>query len=395
MSWVGDQGKIHITIGSVPQTKMEKGRLKVDFDNDLRMVKTALLYGDSATLLGLSSSVLLNLRLLADTPREKKYELLKTINSFEADEEATREIERWLDLYEKVRRKRHTRRGELSFRLFNKWLDRAWEDGKNLAKRLIDEGGGEGVVHAVDLGLLRIHEFESPLRRLFHDKERNDLLLEYIVAVSDLISNAQTYPLFDEDTSELITTGIREGLIPVSASAISRGKEIGLTADLLSRLPLFPNATVKEILDIRQELEIPLLRFRSGIIQFSQQMQNAAWDEDFPFDAELVFRRDVTPAVLDIEEAVRSNRFLTELAFKFIEKPFAAGTITAGTALSTLAMKMSNLPVGAVAALAVGPALVAGSIVYDTYKKWREKQRDLEQNSLFFYYRAGELLSDR
>jgi hypothetical protein len=394
MNWVKDQSKIHITIGSVPQTKREGERVRVDFDTDLQMVKAALLYGDRATICGASSSALLALLSLGDTPKAQRFAVLKTINSLASDEEAAGKLTVLLELYEKVRRRRYTREGERLLRKFNTFLDEALEDAKNLVHRIVSEAGGDGIVYAVDSGLLEIHEFESPLRRLIREEERREFLLEFINVVSDVVSDVQTYPLFDQDTSELISAGISEGLIPVSGSAISRGKEIGLTADLISRLPVFPRATVKEILDIRSELQIPLLRFRAGMIRFSENIKNASWDKEFAVDAELVFRRDVVPAVLDIEAAVESNRFLSELALRLVEKPLATGTVTGGTLLSALAIKMSNLPIAAVAAIAAGPALVAGSVVYDTYNKWREKQKGIQGNSLFFYYRASELLSE-
>ncbi len=60
-------------------------------------------------------------------------------------------------------------------------------------------------------------------------------------------------------------------------------------------------------LDIRQELERPLTRFRSAMIKFSSEIKSASWDLDFVSDADQVFRREVAPTILDIEEEISSS----------------------------------------------------------------------------------------
>ena len=44
--------------------------------------------------------------------------------------------------------------------------------------------------------------------------------------------------------------------------------------------PGFPDATIAEILDVREELRDPLGRFRSIVSRFTSQLETAAYDED-------------------------------------------------------------------------------------------------------------------
>lgn len=395
MSWVVNQDELHITIGTFPQSKKEGEIVKPRLESELQMVKAALLYANRAELCSAASSALLALISLGDTHKEKRFETLKAINSWFPTEETNQNLKFLSEFYEKARLKRYTKKGQVLLRQFNRALAELWEEARSKINEGISEAGGGEIVDAVDSGLLKLYEFEAPLRRFVQESELRDFVQEYIDVVGNAVSNARTYPLFDEDTSKLISAGINAGAIPISNSGVSRSKEVKLATDLLARLPVFPQATVKELLDIRRELESPLQRFRSAMINFSQGIETAAWDKDFPSDAELVFRRDVAPAILDIEEAVKTNRFLSELVFKFADKPLSIAGTLATTALSALAVKMSNLPLAAVAALAVSPAFVAGSVIHDTYNKWREKQQGIERNSLFFYYKAGELLAER
>jgi hypothetical protein len=219
------------------------------------------------------------------------------------------------------------------------------------------------------------------------DSESRRLAKEYVEAVSATVTDASTYPLFDEVTGDLIRDSIREGLIPVSDNAVVRSKETGLAADLLKRLPLFDEASIEEILDIRRELQRPLVRFRGAMISFSEGIKNAAWDENFSFDAERVFNKDVAPVILDIEDEVKANPYLIELARNWINKSL----LVAGG--SALAVTLSNLSLPSIAALSIGAIVNTAITIRDTNKEWSKNQRAVEKNSLFFYYRAGKLLS--
>jgi hypothetical protein len=391
-----EHGKPHITIGSVPQTKTVKNTAQIDLQNDLQMVKAALLYADKAKLYSIASSTLLSIATLDEIPNMKRWDFLQTLRSLGVVDESTEQMMALLSkVYEEAIRKRYSKKGSALLRQFNKGLAESWDDMTEYASSIVSGMGGDGIIQAVDSGLLEVHAFKSVLERTVQESKHKDFVLEYVGAVSEAISDGHTYPLFDEDTSEIISAGIAAGLIPVSDSTVVRGKEIGLAADLFGRLPLFPQATVKEILDIRRELDTPLHRFRAAMIMFSRNIKNAAWDQDFPSDAEQVFRRDVAPTIVTLEEEVRSNTFLSKLFSEFADKSLeVGGSVTASATLSALAVRMLNLPLTDVAALAIGPMLAVGGTAYNAYLKWKEQQRSAEQNNLFFYYRAGTLLHD-
>jgi hypothetical protein len=83
---------------------------------------------------------------------------------------------------------------------------------------------------------------------------------EFVEIIKNALSNGSTYPLFDGQTGDLVRTGVKGGQIRVSQAGVARGKHSGLAARSLERLPVFEQASIKEILDIRQELEHPLTR---------------------------------------------------------------------------------------------------------------------------------------
>jgi hypothetical protein len=171
-------------------------------------------------------------------------------------------------------------------------------------------------------------------------------------------------------------------------------RKVSLAADLFARLPIFEGATMAEILDIREELDQSLCKFRSAMITFSDSIKNASWDKDFPAEAEGVFRRHVAPAILDLEEQVKSNTFVSKFMRELSTRSFQVGTaITGSAAASALIAQMSSLPLAEIATLAI-PVITIGGVAYKAYDDFKSEERSAEQNNLFFYYRTGVLLQE-
>lgn len=393
MSWVLDQQDLHITIGAAPQTTQGDQTSKIDLKNDLAMVKAALLYADRAKLCSPVSSALLDILNWVDVPQDKRLDLIKRLRSWNFDEATQQNIEKIIGFHENAKRRRYSKKGRILLRQFDEALEQSWPRLLEHTNSFISGVGADGIAQAVESGLLDLYAFEPVFERIMRGDDLEETFWEYINAVSAAVTDAHTYPLFDKSTSSMISAGIAAGKISITDSGVNRSKEIGLAADFFNRLPVFPDATVKEILDIRRELDKPLRRFRGAIIAFSEDIKNAAWDKDFSIDAEQVFARDVAPAILNLEEEAKSNSFLATLASQVAERSLQLGGVVTGSlALSGLAVRMSNVPLVDVAALSIGPILAAAGIAYSAYDKWKSQEQSAEQNSLFFYYQAGHLL---
>jgi hypothetical protein len=381
------QNALHITIGSTPQISEDQGVQKLTLENDLRMVKAALLYADHSKLCSIASAALLGIAALPEVQKQERWQLLKQLQSYAPDEDSERKLTILSAFYEEARRKRYSKKGRVLLQQFETALAESWAEVAEFVLNAVRDAGGDGIIRAVESGLLEVHTFDDTLRRATDAGEHRDFVLEYVKVVGESVSDVHTYPLFDEDTSEIIRESIKAGILPVSEAAVSRAKESGLASDMLGRLPLFERATVREILDIRDELERPLRRFRSAIIEFSSGVQSAAWDQDFVSDADQIFRREVEPAILDLEEEIRANSLIGELARKALDVQVV---VSGGSAL---ALAVTTLGLDAIAALAVGGAVGGGKAVYDAYTEWNKRNRETEKNQLFFYYKAGQLLS--
>jgi len=393
MNWIVKQKQVHMTIGSFLHEESDVS----EFHNDVQMVKVGLLYADQSKLVSLPAFALIDMDSSRDIRKADPVAYLRNVLLWTSEEGKKKAINHLITSFQRANQRRHSKRGREELKHLNQWFAKELHRLQDEFALRMSEPDAQGLFDAVNSGLLEIHPFKSFFDRVTQETLSGEIIaMDYVRAVSAAASDTQTYPLFDEPTSDMISLGIGEGQITLSTTGVARGKEVALAADLLARLPLFERATVKEILDIRRELEKPLVGFRSAMINFSDRIQSASWDKDFPHDADRVFRSDVAPTILALEDEEQSNSFLNKLTAKVADKAIQIGSVaSASAAISALAVQMLNLPLADVAALAAGPAIVAGGVAYSAYKEWKEQQQNTEGNSLFFYYKAGELLENR
>jgi hypothetical protein len=250
---------------------------------------------------------------------------------------------------------------------------------------------------AINAGLLEIHRFEimeteniaaSQLSGTFN-QSMEKIADEFTAVIMEAVSDRTTYPMFDDGPASIVRAGVEIGTISPTLTRMGQAKQSQLAADILRRLPLFDGASMNEILDIRRELESHTVRFRSGIIKYADRIRNASWDEEFIAETEEIFHRDIEPAVLDIEDAVKSNRSMLELTTRKVVALPALGTSSLFSFFVSPLSSFSTLT-----KLVMGAAVGIGTAVYDAYRETQKQQIAMEQNQLFFYYRAGSLLQD-
>jgi hypothetical protein len=374
---------LHFTIGAAPSGE-------VSLDHDLRLVKAALLYADSAKLCSYTSSLLLYMLQMAEFDTDQRLELLESVIPylFADEEEAKRVLERFRIYKLLVTPKNPV--GLSLYKQFQLWshIEKTWEDLREIIHAMAAKAGMDGLLDALRSGLIELHTFQT--------SRSHDVTHEFFGVIKDAVSDGSTYPLLDDQTGNLIRLAIAEGKMSVSDVATYRGRHSALAGALLERLPLFDRASVTDILDIRRELQKPLVRFRKAVITFSETIKTAAWDQDFPSDVERIYYKEVEPAIQEIEDAVRTNKFLQELARKLVDKPMAPA---GGSALAWVVSQASALPdvisqtLSATNATLAGAAMSTGLVAYDAFRDWRQKQLSTERNQLYFYYRASRELA--
>lgn len=389
-----DGQDFHITIGTSPS-------VGADLTEDLRLVKAAILYGDKAKLCSMASSCVLSMKRFGQMSADQQFDLIVSIVPFlMKDEDELKHSMGLIELYKQTVGKKH--KGAREYQLqaeMKRAIKKLWEDSIEKNTKLMQPEATRGLEKAISEGLLEVHFFDrfkdtsETVRNLVNDSLANDenihaMMYEYLGMIAGAVQNGETYPMFDDATGGMLKAVVNAGGMMTSSASIAQGKQSALAADLLKRLPVFNEATVHEVIDIRRELARPLIRFRGAIIGYADKIKSASWDKDFTVEAEQVFRRDLEPTVLEIEDAVNSNQSLLALCTRKIGDK----NVVLNSLFSFVVSNFTDLPkiTGLMLAAGVGSA----SLAIEVWNEWVKQKTSVEKNQLYFYYSAKNLLSE-
>lgn len=214
----------------------------------------------------------------------------------------------------------------------------------------------------------------------------DNFIYEYIFNVSD--SMKQAYPLLDNRLGELITNyrnTIQDGISPIERKNIISS---GLARKLMIELPAFNLASMDEIIDLRRELDRYLVRFRSAILIYSEEISVLPWGSDFDMNCEQIFIKHVELAILELKEQVNDNKIYKNLFGSLLSEDKLKSLI--GSIVISSATYMSTKGIGAT----INPnMLAAGAFGLSEFTKagykTSEKNKQIKRNNLYFYYKAA------
>jgi hypothetical protein len=383
----------HITVSTAPKSKF-------NIENDLRLVKASLLYGDRVKLCSAPASLILKMRGFAYLPVMEQITMMEQMSVF-AEVDPKDEFKGVATALKELLNKKYrgTKENQLLLGM-KKNLPLIWEESMEKHKMVMQPALARELELAVKSELLELHDFQilkdtqtafrSLMDGTLESKEGIKALSnEFTAAVKEAMADGSTYPLFDDQTGSLLKTAFdTTGGIKLSPARLSQINQSSLAADVLQRLPLFEDASMAEILDIRRELQKPLIRFRGAVMTYAEKIRTSAWDDDFTIEAEAVFRRDIEPSVLEIEDLIKSNPSLISLATRRL----ADKQTVFSSVFTFLISQAAALPYITAMAIAAG---VGSAVAFnDAYHEWLKQKQSIEGNQLYFYYRANRFLAE-
>jgi hypothetical protein len=348
---------------------------------EIRLLKPALLYGDKVTLYSPTAAMLLSVGQLAELDDEGLMAFLD-----EVAPSIGPHVPMVLAQVRALATKRHRTRQDLQvLGQMKRALRRmAAEIGEKYEEMLEGAGAGE-LIPAIEAGLVEI----DPIVMDEHVGDDDILVKSYMDKLQALLITRTSYPLFDEATGSLVRAAVGEGMFDLGATAKRRGKQAATATDYIARVPTFPAAGIAEVLDIRRELEKPLVRFRSAIAELSRRIESAAHDEDFAAEAAELYAAEVAPALLELQELAESNAYLRQLLGRLGAD--ARALIGGSTMLSIGLMGLADLSAVIAASVSTGAGITAAAAEAAVAR--HRQRREVERDRLFLLYRTEKLLA--
>ncbi len=367
------ENNLHISIAATPD--IEFGNPKI-LEHDLRLTKASILYADRVKLCSMTVWMATSFHLIGNLPTNtvQQFDILMSfVPAIESLNPNTVNLLELQNLHQLLKRNPIllTRKEKIKISRFTEKFPEIWEKLRIEFNEKLDTFGFDEIKLAIKNNLLEIHPFSSSVN--------DELAQEYVSVVQDILNSTNTHPMFDEETNKLVKLGLEEGKILTGIRNIKKSKQIGLVADLFDRLPVF-DIKMDELLDLRNELQRPLVSFRAEMINLSNDIETAVWDKDFPSDVQTTYQSNVEPALQEIEEKLQSVSFKKFWERRIVDKYGYLGSIAG----SSYALGAAISPLSGIAAAIIGTGLFIEAGRADL----NDKINEIERNGLYFYYRV-------
>jgi hypothetical protein len=365
-------GGVHITVA----TGGVEGRTSLDVAHETALVKAALLYADHVTLASPRVSFLASVAsiLVADEAQRADVAL-----------QLVQVLPEGADVAGRINALRRKRRPSVDERFLLRDLQqRLRETGAELAERvesILTDSGVAELATAIGAGVLDLDPlgFNDPRGMEDVAYRLGDLLAKVVSP------GATTYPLLDESTNSLLKAMIREGAAP--AANLRAATEPTLASRWIGELQAFPDAAIETVLEAREALASPLVRFRAAMVTISTKFEATPLDDRFAREAAEAFRQEVAPALEELRELAAEDSVTRLLLHPTTVNATRAGL---GGLLGVVGATSVSLP--AIVGAAVGVAGDIGASMYARHYGIGAKRRE---NAFLFLYEANRQLVDR
>jgi hypothetical protein len=355
----------------------------LQLDVEVEMVKAALLYADHVTLASPKALFAFSAAGLAYGDRESRVDA--TLGILQATQDAP-----FADLYKELKTKPHRTHAELQILArLESAVTRASDGMREGLDPVLENSRLEELVPAIEAGLLDVDALGAD--RI--DADADDFLDQVFESLlarlrSSMSSSATAHPLYDDSAGGLLRAMLQEGAI--EDPAVELANEMGVARGLIATVEGFPHAPMDVVLDVRDRLQSPLVRFRAAVAAASRELGEGDSVLTAGFQARVaeIYRRTVAPELQTIEESLQEMKALPthRRAAPTIAQSGARAAVSAGLALLTGAL--DDVDLAALAMFAGAGAKAAA----DERSHRAQEARARKQNRFFWLYEADRQL---
>ncbi len=377
--------EMNFTIGIAPNM--------TNLENEMRYIKSTLLYADTITLISPIAHTYFQLTDEADRKNEKTYInlLLKTLPFCESDPYFNKEARPFIEKFSIIVNDKKYKSAPFIYRAKTKKAMSKFGEGITQSlKNMFGQDDCANLTKLIKRGQLKIYDFKNTL------DDADNFSIEFFNTLKQAITDQATFPLLDEQSNNLIALAIKDNIMTLTDNNVLNAKHSAMTNKLLLSLPSFEFATIDEILDIRKELEEPLIRFRGKMLGYNTEIQSMPWDEDFKHESNMLYQKHIAPTILELNELSKENNLLKNLGYNFLyDDSFINGA--GGLLLNIAAAGTISSFIDAISldkAVLITGGTYAASKIMKTYKEYEERDTKIKKNDMYFYYKAGKFLKN-
>ena len=378
------------------------------FEKDLKLIKSSLLYADEIELIGLVEyATFTYLPTILDSEKDLDSFLsglipfLKSINIPNKDEllQQTEAIRTQLQVYSpflKKKKRRTTAEIQAQMKMHHAQRELQAQITSTM-QQLVNQPSSQELQTLIDRNIVSVYDYAM------QGMNMDEMAGSYVGNMLNAIYAANTFPLLDDTSTGFIGQISKTKLLDISRLDAEVLRHAGVATHILMTLPTLEGASYDELLDFKRQNSAPLARFRKAIYGFSETISSLPWDNSFQYECVKLYEKEVVPQVAEINEIFTETSVLKNFGKKVLadeeirkKAGFAAGGLaTAITTSSSLSGVLSKLllamALSAFSAEAASGFLKVIDLGVQAHDEVKAKTKAGKENVMYYYYLATKL----
>lgn len=392
------------TIGTVSDS--------MEFDEDLKLIKSSLLYADEVELIGMAEYAVykyiprcLNNAKDIDGMMGSFIPMLESIDTREAQDlvvtlkNSYAQIAPYIPYLKK--KKNRSKQEIIAQKYVAKEMESCIKSLEIVFQELFNYPGTKTIQELIEKNIISVYDYK------FVGFDIEELSGGYFANLLGTIKHGKSYPLFDNISSSVVGAVIDEKKLDLSNTTQEILRHAGIATNILMTLPAIDSASIDEILDFKKDMKVPLDNFRKAVYSFSEKITSLPWDDDFEYDCLKLYNTEVLPCVNEINELSSETSVLKNFGSKVLADEEArkklgyigaglATTITTGHNITfALGIVETLIRTGAkigLSAAGVSAFLKTADLMNKAIKESKEKKDEIKSNVMYYYYKASKKL---
>lgn len=385
----------------------------IEFEEDLRLIKSSLLYADEIELIGMAEYAVFKYLPMCVSSAKDLYTLmdnmipiLKLVDGNGAPEmlDQIEILKEQMDPFMPLlRKKKHRSTQEI---LAQKKAMVALEQSKDMLtegiKKIIDTPSSQAINDLIEKGIVSVFDYK--------DIEFNvdSLAGGYFGNLVGTVKNRDAFPLFDKASNEVISHVAHSKILNFAEINPEILRHAGVSTNILMTLPSLGEADFDEIVDFKKENERALIGFRKAIYDFSEKIKSLPWDDDFEFECTKLYATEVAPKIEEINELSTQTSVAKNMGRKFVRDAevrkslkYVSGGLAAQVTTKMDIMNaftdIKDLLLSAAMIVIAPKSVEAFMKMLELHSRAKEEiddiNRDIRGNTMFYYYKARNKFS--
>jgi hypothetical protein len=257
---------------------------------------------------------------------------------------------------------------------------------------MLESAGAGEITPAIEAGIVRV----SPtLISPAGDGDSDEMVRRYVEKLRRLLGDPRTHLLLDESIAELVRGLIEDGQVDPHQLSIANAGEAAVGNGLIARLPAFAGTPIDELLDLRRDLEDPLSRYRRSIAGLATKLRVGPFDEHLGADIDHLYVSEVDPALRDLQDGFAEHGLVREVARSLATDIKAVVTATVGPGIYLGAASLADINGWLTLAGSAATALVpVGQVTAKAVLEKGRQDRAMQKHDLFYLFEIDRRLSE-